>query len=224
MTWARNDHVVAGRLTWWVAVLFMVGSTLFALGSFPLYAQWVAPAVVGVTFFLGSLFFTSAATGQLVASGRFPTPSAARSDRLGWWASLVQLVGTLLFNISTFAAMITSLDVQEVNQLVWRPDVYGSVAFLVASHLAWLAVCGRLWAVRRDDVNWWIAVVNYLGSIFFMASAIAAWTLPSTGQMVNVTIVNLATFMGAIGFLLGAWLLLPPRAASHARPPASVEQ
>ena len=47
----------------------MVGSALFALGSFPLFGQTVDPRVVGATFVAGSLFFTGAAIGQLRASG-----------------------------------------------------------------------------------------------------------------------------------------------------------
>ena len=42
------------------------GSFLFALGSFPPYAQLVDPGTVGITFVVGSVFFTCAAVGQLV--------------------------------------------------------------------------------------------------------------------------------------------------------------
>ena len=92
---------------------------------------------------------------------------------------------------------------------MWAPDMFGSVAFLVASHLAWLAVCHRLWCVRRDDEDWWIAALNYVGSIFFMLSAIASFTLTTTGEAVNLTLVNFGTFLGAVCFLVGAYLLLP---------------
>jgi len=49
---------------WWTAVLFIVGSSCFALGSFPPYSSWVGASADGVTYFVGSLFFTSAATLQ----------------------------------------------------------------------------------------------------------------------------------------------------------------
>ena len=45
----------------WIAWLFIVGSSLFALGAVPLYAEAVGLRVDAVTFFVGSLFFTSAA-------------------------------------------------------------------------------------------------------------------------------------------------------------------
>jgi hypothetical protein len=212
--WRRTVAWTPGELDWWVPVLFLVGATLFALGSFPAYAQLVDPRVVGVTFVVGAVFFTSAATGQLGQASGGPRVWAPRSrDRL-WWAALVQLAGTLLFNVNTIDAMTTTFTVQQENRLVWAPDFFGSIAFLVASHLAWLATCGRLWLVRRDDPDWWSAALNYVGSIWFMASALAAFTLETTGEPVNLALVNSGTFLGAVCFWLGAWVLLPaPRAA-----------
>jgi hypothetical protein len=49
-----------------------------------------------------------------------------------------------------------------------------------------------------------------VGSIFFMISAIAAFTLPTTGEEINTTLVNSATFVGAVCFFVGAYLLLLP--------------
>ena len=61
-----------------------------------------------------------------------------------------------------------------------------------------------------DDADWWVAALNYVGSIFFMLSAIASFTLTTTGEALNTTIVNSGTFLGAVCFLVGAYLLLPP--------------
>jgi hypothetical protein len=47
-----------------------------------------------------------------------------------------------------------------------------------------------------------------VGSIFFMASAIAAFVRPATDDVVSATIDNAGTFLGAVCFLWGAWLLL----------------
>jgi hypothetical protein len=43
---------------WWIAVLFAIGSLLFALGSVPAYASAVGARWDSVTYFTGSLFFT----------------------------------------------------------------------------------------------------------------------------------------------------------------------
>lgn len=183
----------------------MTGSFLFALGSLPPYFLSVSGQVVGVTFFVGSIFFTSAGIIQFVHAHREEETGKA------WWATVVQLVGMVFFNINTYRAAFLSIAPDDVNELVWAPDFYGSVAFLVASHLSWLGVCGRLWRVDRESAGWWIAALNYLGSIFFMMAALAAFTLPTTGEVVNISIVNLGTFVGAVGFFLSAYLLLPTR-------------
>jgi hypothetical protein len=222
MTWRRRLSWDPRDLDWRVAALFMVGSLLFAVGSFPPYAQLVDPGLVGVTFFTGSIFFTSAGYSQYLQAinsddrgARLRTRSTFRfvawqPRRMLFWATGVQLVGTLFFNVNTFNAMQEGLSTQEVNRLVWAPDFFGSIAFLVASHLAWVFVCRRVWCVRREDRDWWVAGLNYVGSIFFMLSAIGAFTLPTTGDVVNLTLVNGGTFLGAVCFFLGAYLLLPP--------------
>ncbi len=196
----------------------MVGSALFAVGSFPVYAQGVDAAVVGITFFAGSLFFTSAAYSQflqVVNDAVRPVDRSIswRTNRDGWrggppWSNSP---GHLLFNLNTFDAMIDGLTATQEDRLVWAPDFLGSIAFLVASHLAWLDVCGRVRCVRTDDPNWWSSAANYIGSIFFMLSAIAAFTLKTTGEVLDTAIVNSATLVGALCFLAGAYIVLPAR-------------
>lgn len=204
-----------------IALLFIAGSSLFALGSLPAYAARLDARAVAVTFVIGSILFTAAAFGQYLQVRDDPADAAGRSIAASvrsatWWAVAVQLVGTVMFNISTVAATDEALDTyQQVNRLVWGPDVFGSIAFLIASHLAWVHVCGRLWCVQRGSCEWWMSALNYVGSIFFMVSALAAVTLPTTGAMLNVTLVNSATFFGAGCFFVGAWLLLRSTGASE---------
>lgn len=222
MQWRRHLSWNPGDRTWRMAVLFMVGSILFALGSFPPYSQLVDGRIVGATFVVGSVVFTLAAYTSLVVvinAGRDDESDSTRwwawqFGSRGWWAAFVQLIGTLLFNISTIDAMSETLTTEEENRLVWAPDFFGATMFLVASHLAWTIVCRGLWCVRRDDSEWWGALVNYVGSILFMASAIAAFTLPTTGEALNITVVNVATFLGAGCFLVGSYLILPAAGAA----------
>lgn len=196
-----------------MGALFIIGSFLFALGSFPAYAQFVDPRVDAVTFALGSVFFTSAGYSQFLqalneesATFRF----IGFRNTLFWWATAVQLAGTIFFNISTFGALIEGLDTQQENRLVWAPDIFGSIAFLIASTLAWAVVVGFHWTVRRDDSDWWVNLLNGVGSVFFMVSAIAALVIPTTDEVWNIALVNFGTFVGAVCFLLGGYLLWPP--------------
>ncbi|HYN34171.1 MAG TPA: hypothetical protein VES40_16225 [Ilumatobacteraceae bacterium] len=218
MQWRRELSWNPSDLQWRIAVLFMVGSFLFALGSFPPYSQLMDARVVGITFVVGSIFFTTAGYSQLVQIVNDPLKGDGRRLRLWawqphkllWWAALIQFIGTLFFNVNTIRALADTLTtVEEANRLVWAPDFLGCIAFLVASHFFWLAVCHRLWRVISDDPDWWGSLLNYVGSIFFMLSALGSFTL-DTGQELNITIVNLGTFVGAVCFYVGAYLLLPP--------------
>ncbi len=217
---------------WWIAVLFAIGSVLFALGAFPTYAHAVGTTPTAITFFVGSIFFTSAATlqyresvddlGEAWAVADDPTGGDRHRRRwfvwaphhLGWSASAVQLAGTVWFNLSTGYAIHTDLSAAMADARVWRPDALGSIAFLVASTIAWVEVCHGWWAWRPHSLGWWITVANLVGSIAFGASAIASYVVPTTETLRNVELSNLGTFVGALCFLVGAVLLLPERVAA----------
>ena len=77
------------------------------------------------------------AVDSLPAGSRRHTRSAVWAPRdLGWLACVIQLAGTLWFNWSTGNALRANLDAALADQRVWRPDAFGSIAFLVASGLA----------------------------------------------------------------------------------------
>jgi hypothetical protein len=205
---------------WWIAVLFAVGSLLFAIGSVPGYASAVGDVGDTVTYFTGSLFFTAASflsyREAVDASPDGLNPAHRRffvyqPGRIDWWATAVQLVGTVYFNVSTGAAMVTDLSAQAAHQHVWRPDAIGSVCFLVSSALAWYEVCHGWAAWRPRSYSWWITLVNLLGSIAFGVSAVAGYVNPVTGQVHNVGRADTQTLIGAVCFLIGAVLLLPER-------------
>jgi threonine/homoserine/homoserine lactone efflux protein len=48
-----------------------------------------------------------------------------------------------------------------------------------------------------------------LGSIFFMASALTSFVLPSTGDVISDSVALAGTLLGAVCFLVGAILMLP---------------
>ena len=210
-----------GRLNDSVAWLFMVGSSCFALGTVPAYATSVGGTAVGVTFFVGSLFFTSASLLQLVQT-QSPEMGAGHGDAKGrlvwlawlphdrnWRAAATQFPGTLEFNISTLFALAMSLTAAQAHRTVWRPDFVGSVLFLAASTLAIIALGEGFLAWRPQSPPWWIAWVNMLGSVAFMASAIASLVIPGTSQAMNAAVASGGTFAGAVCFFVGAALMLP---------------
>ncbi|MGY3380071.1 hypothetical protein ACVWYS_002028 [Arthrobacter sp. TE12231] len=203
----------------WIAWLFIIGSSLFALGAVPSYSEAVGLRWCAATFFVGSLFFTSAAFLQYrEAADALPAVRAtARHSpwvwaprNLVWLAAAVQLAGTLWFNWSTGNAVRDNLSAALAEQRVWRPDALGSVAFLVASGVALLDAGRAVVAGRPRPRTWKIAVINVAGSVAFGISAVAAFVIPSSGDVWNAELSNLGTLVGALCFLTGAILMLGP--------------
>jgi hypothetical protein len=177
-----------------IGVLFMIGSACFAVASLPA-ASNVSEVAVGITYFAGSIFFTTAAFEQL---------RVARGQGSEVWAAAVQFAGTLAFNVSTFFGMSHQLSAHRSNLLVWSPDAVGSVCFLVASALAEIAVLHAILLVRRS------ATLNLVGSIAFGISAVAAYVVPDTDELLNASLATSMTLVGGLCFLWGARILVKP--------------
>ena len=190
--------------------------------------------MLGATFFIGSIFFTTAAylqfhetlaapEGVLADSarpGRLASLVGWTPRRLDWWSGIVQFVGTIFFNLTTFAATRDALSLVQDRRLIWAPDLVGSICFLVASWLAYSEVNRGIRPRHDGSVGWWITVVNMGGSIAFGAAAIASRYTRANGEIANVALVNLATFVRAVCFFGGA-LLLPIESARDSAPQAS---
>ena len=219
------------RASWWIGVLFAIGSTCFLLGPLPGFIQLVGSAADGTVFFVGSLFFTSAALLQyLEAANADPGAGGERRSRMrlltfephriDWWSTLIQLVGTLFFNVNTFRAMQQSFDTSDVDRLVWRPEAIGSVCFLISGVLAYLEIRdGGLLAAKRT-LEWKISVVNLGGCILFGISAVAGYIVPETGDVLDLAAANGSTCLGALCFLVGSLLLLRETAEPSAPRPS----
>lgn len=186
---------------------FAIGSLCFLAGSLPFYAAWAGDVGTNVTFFVGSLFFTLAAFIQLSLSGRsVPHRQMAHPDLVDWWAAAIQFAGTLLFNLSTGAALAAAISQPDAVGVGWKPDAWGSVAFLVSSSLAIAATKdrGRLW--DPDARTWHGTGLNFLGSVAFGVSAVGAYVVPSTGDLASEEWANAGTAIGALCFFVAAML------------------
>ena len=220
------------QLSWWMALSFVLGSALFAIGAavslWPaLWPSWAgAPFVNNLTYFIGSIFFTLAGGMQFLESinadlndiedskGDVEATSHAwrwfawRPRDLGYLASGVQFVGTILFNFSTGDALVAGLTVASQESAVWGPDMLGSVCFLAASAFGYLEVSHRLGYWNVADLALWMAVLNAVGSIAFQVSAVASYV--EGGNLVWwAQGSNAGTFIGALFFLVASYLLIP---------------
>jgi hypothetical protein len=173
--------------------LFAIGSTLFGVATAPGFAGTAGESAANALCFVGSWFFTTAAWIQLSRS----RPEGS----VEWFSAATQLVGTVLFNVSTGSA-VWAHEVVAERRLVWAPDATGSVALAVVA-MSW-------WAPA--SVDWRAGWVNMAGCVAFGLSALAAF-VTRAGVVVDERVANLGTFVGACCFLLAALLVLPRRRA-----------
>lgn len=183
-------HPTLTRQCW----LFAVGSTFFAVATAPRFAVLAGAGAANLLCFIGSWFFTTAGWMQLKL--------AAKDSTAEWYSAAVQFAGTVLFNISTGAALwLQSTGWRR--DLVWTPDAVGSLAFLLSGGFALAAL--SVDSGRRDRLTAWL---NMVGCLAFGASAVGAFVRWS-GVSEDAWLANLGTFIGALCFLVAALLGLP---------------
>ncbi len=196
------------------ATAFLIGGSLFSLGALLSQADVGGPRLAAAVYLVGGFFFTTGAFAALLQVANAPrgadpdgilrTPPwrwwSLEPGRLDWASAVTLFVGTLFFAVSLFDALIGDLSIAQVHRLVWSPEVVGCVLFLVSGHLSLIEMRRDRPRGRRADLGWWIVVVNQLGSVLFMAAAVAAFLRPSTGDALAVGIANWATFFGAACF------------------------
>lgn len=190
---------------------FMVGSSLFAAGAAVAIWDLGSSNLTNMLCFIGAWFFTAAGLMQTMLSGAATAKvdyGTGRMFRAVWLAAAIQSIGTILFNVSTSAAL-TAHTVQADERLVWNPDAGGSVAFLISAafvYVAYFRERATLWEPNQS--GWWGAHINMLGCIAFGISAVGAFVL-SDGATENAMVGNWGTFIGALCFFFASAIALP---------------
>ena len=216
------------RLAWWVAVCFIVGAALFTLGGSAASWPQLAPAplrkasLLGWIFVVGAIFFTTAAWLQWLEALNSDVADALgdraearwrwfgwRPHNLGYLASAIQLVGTVLFNFNTLDAMLGGLSWEQEDLFIWLPNMLGCVCFLVASYLAYAEVSQGASSLAPRSISWWISIVNLLGSVGFQISALYSIAGPGPATADAIFWANFYTAAGGLCFLVGAYLMIP---------------
>ena len=116
----------------WMCVLFAIGSTCFLVGPFPGYVDLVGPEA-DARHVLRRVDLLHRPPGRCRVWLALPGRGA------DWWAAIIQSAGTLFFNVTTFRALDTALGNPDYDALVWRPDAFGSICFLVSGVIAYVA-------------------------------------------------------------------------------------
>ena len=225
-----------GCLNWWIGAVFAVGASLFAFASLlillPQLANFLtlSPKAINGIYFAGSIPFTTAAFLQLYqaamadplpgtdAEHHSTRPLVWRPGDIGWLSCALQFLGTLLFNVNTFDAMIPSISWWEQDFLVWIPNLIGSILFLSSGYLAFAEVCHAMWAWKPNSISWWVVTINLLGCLGFMASALLSFVTPGEGSSTALMLAVALTLQGAICFFIGAVLMMPETAIEQSEP------
>lgn len=193
---------------------FFLGGALFTLGA--VLAQWstAGASTIEVTFLVGGVFFSTGAYAALVQELNAPRgvgdDGALTQDRWRWWAfephragwvsPFVLFCGTLAFGVSLLTVFLQDLSRQQLDRLVWAPEMVGCILFLVSGQIAIIEVCHGRFRLAPRTLGWWIVVINQLGSWLFLLSGLAAFVRPATGEVISISAINWGTALGAACF------------------------
>ncbi|GAA4831966.1 hypothetical protein [Kitasatospora terrestris] len=209
------------RLNAIAATAFVIGGALFAAGAAVAQFGSGDATTAATIYFAGGLFFNTGGYVSLLqvvnaprhepgGEGRLHTRRwrwwSYEPTRIDWLSAFVLFTGTLVFGINLLDSFLQGLSVQQVNRLIWTPDVIGCVLFLISGHLGFVEVCHGRFRVLPRSLGWWIVAVNQLGSVLFMVSAVAAYTRPATASLVSADVANWGTLTGALCFSVGGML------------------
>jgi hypothetical protein len=228
----RPDAVIARRqvrLNIVASFAFIAGGLLFALGAAVAQLGSGDAATSSAIYFAGGLCFNTGGYASLLQAINAPTPTVAgdrlvagrwrwwsyEPNRIDWLSTFLLFMGTVVFGINLLDSFLQGLSAEQVNRLIWAPDVIGCALFLLSGHLALIELShGRLrWRPRRE-LAWWIVAINQIGSVLFAVSALASFTRPATDSLVNVDIANWGTLTGALCFAIGGIVQLFERPSS----------
>lgn len=217
------------RISWWVAVVFIVGSALFTLGATAsllasLFGEEAAKLVADLSYFVGALLFTGAIYLQVLEGLNssdhiglerpYSTPREFRwfawqPRRLEFMAPFLLLIGSLFFNVETTLVILSSLGLVALPLAIGLTSLAGSVLFLVPSYLQMIEVCHRYLCWRPREISWWVTVFFVLGSVGFVVGSIFGFDVPGLSSPAESEITKWGFLQGSVFFLVGSYLMLP---------------
>ena len=217
-----------GRITWWVAVSFVLGSLLFIAGSgAPLLknslGESLSSFIADWSYFLGATLFTGAIYLQILETiNSDPHPIEARRsprekfrwfawqpDRLSFLAVFLLFIGSSLFNLETGLALLGVSGKSSVGWLISVPSFLGALLFVVSTYMQVVETCHRYLCLELYGISWWSTALNLLGSVGFVTGAFFGFNEPGLSTAFDPTIVKVSYLYGSVLFLAGSYLLFP---------------
>src|SRR6476659_545262 len=145
----RPAHAIRlGRCNTVSGISFFLGGGLFTLGAGLSQLDAASASTINWTFLIGGFFFSTGAYAALVQEINSPRgidkDGALTENRWRWWAyepnrpgwvaAFTLFCGTLAFAVSLVDVFISGLGAQQINRLIWAPEMVGCVLFLVSGH------------------------------------------------------------------------------------------
>lgn len=226
------------KLSWWIGLIFTLGSILFVLGAIPVMFPNAPTTTIAQINFVGSVCFTIGSYLMLLETINLNTSITHKYSeekiaiakgiikhsqlfftkikwfdwlphRLDFWSVQIQLVGACLFNVNCFFALFSNLTWQKIDLLIWFPSTVASICFCVASYLAVIEVCHCYWAWLPNKIEWWVVILNLVGSWGFLMGSIFGFFGQGTFQCCQQWGTNLSFLVGSLFFLGGSYLMIP---------------
>jgi len=243
---------LAWDVSFWVAVIFLLGSVAWVIMGFLLYL----PLSIGVKDhegqatmwgFLGGTLFTlgsylmvvealntghehlfGPAVEELFTDETRHEINAKGSDCAGpvfrWWgpgswqdlgyvATMIQLVATTIFWISTVAALPgvisgfpeTSSPII-TNVFYWTPHVIGGSAFVISSLIFMIEVQSSLFRPNLTSLGWHVGLWYLIGAVGFTLSGLCGYGAASHPWLSHHSV--LSAFWSSWAFLIGSMIQL----------------
>lgn len=217
-------------ISWWVAIVFTVGSALFTLGAAaslfgPFFgSEERSRMIADLSYFIGALLFTGGIYLQLLEALNssdyiglkrpYNPPSnftwfAWQPRRLEFMAPFLLLIGSLFFNVETTLVILSSLGLAALPVAVGLTSFAGSLLFLLPSYLQMVEVCHRYLCFRPREISWWVTVLFVLGSVGFVVGSVFGFDVPGLSSPAESEITKIGFLQGSVFFLVGSYLMLP---------------
>ena len=139
--------------------------------------------------------------------------------RLDFHVAWIQWLGTIAFNINTFAFSGSFVLTQpELTGLVDFCDVFASCCFTISGYLSVLEVTHTLIPFKSlplsnslKSIDWWLTWFNFLGGVGFLLNGILIIYYPDPGQLQPAY----PLLIGSVFFQIGSHLQYMEQADTH---------
>jgi len=201
-------------VSYWISVLLVEGSVLFAASAY-LAADWPELSWIPVRItFVGTLCYTLACYLLFFEIINLPIKKGDKlnfiwcdwstlSTKYGvkvptWLGGFAYFAGAIMYQIAgTFALLSNWIDEDYIPYLVAYPLIVGGVGFVVGGVCEILL--NEVWRPRPYELVWWTSILNSIGDVLFLFSALPIFTEFEMCVLSGV---------GAIHFLLAGILSL----------------